>query len=114
MPRPFDTITIEQVARFPRPGMVVPGALRFTPDSKALTYLFSAEGSLVRSLWRYDLATEQTWADYRTIDGVAVPHRVTHVIKNAEGLVYERVYSDFKFVDKLDPKLFDKPEAGRR
>ncbi len=57
MPKPFDTITIEQVARFPRPGTVVPGALRFTPDSKALTYLFSAEGSLVRSLWRYDLAT---------------------------------------------------------
>jgi dipeptidyl-peptidase-4 len=60
MPKPFDTITIEQVARFPRPGTVVPGALRFTPDSKALTYLFSAEGSLVRSLWRYDLATGDT------------------------------------------------------
>jgi hypothetical protein len=59
MARPFDSITIEQVARFPRPGMVVPGAIRFTPDSKALTYLFSAEGSLVRSLWRYDLSTGQ-------------------------------------------------------
>ncbi len=60
MPRPFDTISIEQVARFPRPGTVVPGALRFTPDSKALTYLFSSEASLVRSLWRRDLATGRT------------------------------------------------------
>jgi hypothetical protein len=56
-----------------------------------------------------ELASEQTWADYRTIDGIAVPHRVTHAVKNKEELFYERVYSDFRFVDKLDPHLFDKP-----
>ncbi len=57
MTRSFETITIEQVARFPRPGMAAPGAVRFTPDSKAVTYLYSDAGTLVRSLWRYDIAT---------------------------------------------------------
>ncbi|OAI43985.1 hypothetical protein AYO38_10190, partial [bacterium SCGC AG-212-C10] len=55
--RPYDTITLEQVAAFPRPGTVAPAAIRFTPDGSGITYLFSAEGSLVRSLWRYDIAT---------------------------------------------------------
>lgn len=50
-------LTFADVARFPRPGTTIPGGLGFTPDSRALTYLFSAEGSLVRSLWRLDLAT---------------------------------------------------------
>lgn len=55
--RPFETLTIAQVAAYPRPGTVVPARLEFTPDGTGVTYLFSAEGSLVRSLWRYDLAT---------------------------------------------------------
>ncbi len=50
-------LTIEDVARFPRPGTVVPGRIGFTPDGAAVTYLFSAEGNLVRSLWRYEIAT---------------------------------------------------------
>src|SRR5690242_10731612 len=45
-----------------------------------------------------ELGSEQTWADYQTIDGIAVPHRVTHAIKGREGLTYERVTSDFRFV----------------
>jgi dipeptidyl-peptidase 4 len=57
--RPFDSISIEQVARFPRPGMAIPASIRFTPDSRAITYLFSETGTLVRSLWRYDIATGQ-------------------------------------------------------
>jgi len=59
MTRPFETMTIEQVARFPRPGMTVPGAIRFTPDSRAVTFLFSDTGTLVRSLWRYDIASRE-------------------------------------------------------
>ncbi len=50
-------LTIADLARFPRPGMNVPGGLGFTPTGDAATYLFSAEGNLVRSLWRLDLAT---------------------------------------------------------
>jgi len=57
MARPLEDLTIEQVARFPRPGTVVPAALQFTPDSSALCYLLSDEGSLARGLWRLDVAT---------------------------------------------------------
>lgn len=57
MTRPLETITLTDVARFPRPGTVIPGRLGFTPDSTAVTYLFSEEGTLIQSLWRYDIAT---------------------------------------------------------
>ena len=57
MTKPFENLTLAQVATYPRPGTVVPARLGFTPDGNAVTYLFSEEGSLVRSLWRYDLET---------------------------------------------------------
>jgi hypothetical protein len=56
-----------------------------------------------------ELASEQTWADWRVIDGIAVPHRVTNAIRDTAGNIHERVFSDFKFADKLDAKLFDRP-----
>jgi dipeptidyl-peptidase-4 len=55
--RPYEALTLAQVAQQPRPGMVVPGRVAFTPDGKGVTYLFSEEGNLVRSLWRYDIAS---------------------------------------------------------
>ena len=57
MTKPLERLTLTDVARVPRPGTVVPAALAFTPDGEAVTYLFSEDGSLVRSLWRYDIAT---------------------------------------------------------
>ena len=57
MSRPFERLTIADVVRQPRPGTLVPGGLAFTPDGTAVTYLFSEEGNLVRSLWRYEIAT---------------------------------------------------------
>lgn len=53
--------------------------------------------------------TEQTWGDYKTIDGIAIPHRVKHVIKTKDEVSFERVCSDFMFADKLDPNLFKAP-----
>jgi dipeptidyl-peptidase 4 len=50
-------ITPEQVAHYPRPGMLVPGAIHYSPDSKFLTYLFSERGDLARDLWRLELAS---------------------------------------------------------
>src|SRR3984893_396738 len=50
-------ITPEQVARFPRPGMAIPGKIRYSPDAKFVTYLFSERGDLVRDLWSLDLAS---------------------------------------------------------
>jgi len=49
-------LSLEDVARYPRPGMTVPRHVEFTPDGRAVAYLFSAEGSLVQGLWLYDIA----------------------------------------------------------
>jgi dipeptidyl-peptidase 4 len=56
-------LTPELAARFPRPGMAIPGRIRYSPDAKFITYLFSERGDLVRDLWRLDLATgrEEHW-----------------------------------------------------
>ena len=48
-------LSLAQVASYPRPGMAGPAAIGFTPDSGALTWLWSESGGLVRSLWRVDL-----------------------------------------------------------
>ena len=50
-------LTPELVARYPRPGMATPGKIRYSPDSKSITYLFSERGDLSRDLWRLDLAS---------------------------------------------------------
>src|ERR1700694_2024910 len=50
-------LTPELVARYPRPGMALPGRLRYSPDAKFVTYLCSERGALVRDLWRLDLST---------------------------------------------------------
>jgi dipeptidyl-peptidase-4 len=53
-------LTPELVARYPRPGMAIPGRLRYSPDAKFVTYLFSERGDLVRDLWRLDLSSGRT------------------------------------------------------
>jgi dipeptidyl-peptidase 4 len=50
-------LTPELVAHYPRPGMAIPGQIRYSPDAKFVTYLFSERGDLVRDLWRLDLAS---------------------------------------------------------
>lgn len=50
-------LSIEDVARYPLPGTTVPAGLRFTPDGGGVAYLQSGDGSLVRSLWRYEIST---------------------------------------------------------
>ena len=50
-------LTLQDVARFPRPGMSVPGSMRFSPDGALVTYLASPDGSLTQALFALDLAT---------------------------------------------------------
>ena len=52
-------LTLAQVASYPRPGMAGPAAIGFTPDSGALTWLWSASGGLVRSLWQVELGSDE-------------------------------------------------------
>jgi dipeptidyl-peptidase 4 len=48
---------IEEVARFPLPGMVAPTDIAFSPDDRFITYLWSADGGQTRQLYAFDLAT---------------------------------------------------------
>jgi dipeptidyl-peptidase-4 len=52
-------LPIEEIARFPLPGMAFPGSICFSPDGKVLTYLFSPEFSLTRQLFAFDLSTRE-------------------------------------------------------
>jgi dipeptidyl-peptidase-4 len=48
-------LTLARVARYPLPGMNAPVSVRFSPDDRLLTYLWSDDGTLVRQLWAYDI-----------------------------------------------------------
>ncbi len=48
-------LTLEDVARYPRPGMNTPNQVKFTPDNQKIAYLLASEGSLAQGLWTYDL-----------------------------------------------------------
>jgi dipeptidyl-peptidase-4 len=52
-------LTLADISHLPYPGTAVPGSIQFSPDGKALTYLHSPEGTLVRSLWWHDLASDE-------------------------------------------------------
>jgi dipeptidyl-peptidase-4 len=52
-------LTLEQVAKHPRPGMSGLKKVGFTPNGKELTYLFSGEGSLSLQLWTYNVETAE-------------------------------------------------------
>jgi dipeptidyl-peptidase-4 len=48
-------LSIEDLARFPRPGMAVPGKIAFAPDGKSVSFLWSKTGGLDRELWSLDV-----------------------------------------------------------
>ena len=45
------------IVHFPRPGTDGPTSVKFTPDSRKITCLQGAPGSLTQELWTYDLAS---------------------------------------------------------
>jgi dipeptidyl-peptidase-4 len=50
-------LTLADVAHYPRPGMNIPGQLKFTPDNQKIAYLHGKNDSLAQELWTYDLAS---------------------------------------------------------
>ena len=53
-------IPIEEIAKFPPPGMSVPVSFSFSPDDSLLTYLYGADGSPVRKLYALDTRTGES------------------------------------------------------
>ncbi len=58
-PLPSASLPIEEIARYPLPGMSIPGDLAFSPDDQLITYLYSPERSLTRQLYAFDPQTGQ-------------------------------------------------------
>jgi dipeptidyl-peptidase 4 len=54
-------ISLEDVARYPLPGMSFPIHFAFSPDGSLVTFLESQPGSLVRQLTAYDPETGRRW-----------------------------------------------------
>lgn len=50
-------ITYEDIARVPAPGMNAPVDLRFSPDGRLVTWLYSSAGTMSRALWAFDRQT---------------------------------------------------------
>jgi dipeptidyl-peptidase-4 len=62
-------IPLEEVGRYPLPGMALPQSLAFSQDGRLVTYLFSPEKSLVNSLYARDLETGKTHRLAETLHG---------------------------------------------
>ena len=61
-------IPIEEIAKFPPPGMSVPVSFFFSPDDSLLTYLYGSEGSPVRQLYALDTGTGETRVIQATVE----------------------------------------------
>ena len=62
-------IPIEEIAKFPPPGMSTPVSFSFSPDDSLLTYLYGEGGSPVRKLYALDTQTGEP----RVIQAAAEP-----------------------------------------
>ncbi len=99
MTAPYARISIEQVARYPRPGLGGPMRWAFTPDGRGIASLASEDGGLVRSLWLSDVATGERRA-------LAGPAGESGPISREEELRRERArlrdvgVTDYRFAPK--------------
>ena len=59
MTRDVEKLTIEDVARYPRPGVAGPKSFKFRPDGRQVNYLENPSDSLVQQLWAYDIESGQ-------------------------------------------------------
>ncbi|MGH2632637.1 MAG: S9 family peptidase, partial [Tepidiformaceae bacterium] len=115
MSRPYEHLTLADVARQPRPGTVVPARLGFTPDGRGVTYLFSEGGNLVRSLWRFDIAT----GERRVLAGPPPASTSEGQLSREEELRRERArlrelgVTDYQFARDADPAVLLVPGGGR-
>lgn len=53
-------LTLEQVVHYPPLGLNTPANIRFSPDSRLITYLWSPEDSLSRQIWAFEVETGTT------------------------------------------------------
>lgn len=109
-------LTLEQVARYPRPGMAAPRRLEFAPDHSRVTYLFSGAGTLEQQLWSLDLAT----GERRVLtDALGEPpaegaYSLAEELRRERSRLRERGVTDYQWgrVGEDGPLLLLVPYAG--
>ena len=60
---------IEEIAKFPPPGMATPVSYAFSPDDKLVTYLFGPDQSPVRQLYALDVETGERRVILSSLEG---------------------------------------------
>ena len=72
MPTSQGSIPIEEIAKFPPPGMSAPVSFSFNPDDTLLTYLYGPDQSAVRQLYAVDTETGESRVIQASVDPDAV------------------------------------------
>ncbi len=93
------TLTLEEVAHYPRPGTVGPRQITITPDGRAVAYLLAALGSLTQELWTYDLASGER-RQITDAAGRVVPEEdlsLEEQLRRERGRVRERGVTGYQF-----------------
>ncbi len=71
------TIALEDVPRYPTPGMAIPGAIDFSPDDALITFLLSPDRTLTRQLYAFDPATGERRLLLAPADGGATEQNLS-------------------------------------
>ena len=71
------SITLEDVARLPLPGMAVPADIAFSPDDRLVTYLFSPQRDLTNQLYAFDPQSGRRWVLVTPPDGGTTEENVS-------------------------------------
>lgn len=108
-------LTLDDLVRRPLPGMEAPGRIQFIPGQDAISYLQSADNSLIRSLWRHDLAT----GERRLLAGPVAEARQEETLSLDEELRRQRQrtvelgVTDYQWASRAERPTLLVPLAGR-
>ncbi|XP_058100440.1 uncharacterized protein LOC131245182 [Magnolia sinica] len=60
---------VEEIVQYPLPGYVAPSSVAFSPDDCSISYLFSADGTLSRRVYAFDITTRKQELIFSPPDG---------------------------------------------
>ncbi|XP_020097438.1 uncharacterized protein LOC109716420 isoform X1 [Ananas comosus] len=52
-------LPVEEIVQYPLPGYVAPSSISFSPDDRAVAYLFSPDSTLYRKVYAFDVAARR-------------------------------------------------------